>query len=109
MRPIRAWKAQALGKPTNKLVNGPINLDGNPANFTWGLRLTTPSELKVLKKMAKDERESQYEDAICETESIICDYWHGDLTGKQVSDEMSHIWGQFGEQGQHDKRKELLK
>ncbi|RHW51301.1 hypothetical protein DS831_04575 [Bombilactobacillus bombi] len=103
MRPIRDWKVQALGKPTDKLFNGPINLDGNPANFTWGLRLTTPSELKVLKKMANDERERQYEDAICETESIFYDYWQGDLTGSQVSDEISSLWAKFGKRGEHDK------
>ncbi|MCO6541578.1 MAG: hypothetical protein J6573_04665 [Lactobacillus sp.] len=103
MKPIRDWKVQALGKPTDKLVNGPINLDGNPANFTWGLRLTTPYDLKVLEKMTENERERQYEDAICETQIMLCDYWHGDLTGSQVSDEISSLWAKFGKRGEHDK------
>lgn len=113
MRPIRDWKVQSINQDNDMVVVKPnkwtkgclANLD----NFKYSARLTTPSELKVLKKMAKDEREKQYEDAICETESIICDYWQGDLTGKQVNDEISSLWAQFGEQGQHDKRKELLK
>ncbi|WP_147369745.1 hypothetical protein [Bombilactobacillus bombi] len=70
------------------------------------IRFTTAAELSELKKIAKDERESQYEDAICETESIICDYWQGDLTGKHVSNEISSLWAQFGKRGEHDKRED---
>ena len=88
MRPIREWKA---------------SMD------SMAIRFTTAAELSELKKMAKDERESQYEDAICETESILYDYWQGDLTGKQVNDEISSLWAQFGEQGQHDKENPFLK
>jgi hypothetical protein len=110
MKAIRNWKVQSINQDNNMVIvksnkwtkGGLAKLD----DFKYSARLTTPYELKVLKKMAEDERESQYEDAICETQSIICDYWQGDLTGSQVNDEISSLWAQFGEQGQHDKRED---
>ena len=106
MQTARDWKvrkkAQSLGKRMLKTINGPINLNGQPANFTWGIRFTTPEETAVLRKMLANDYEHQVEEAICETQGVIHDYWRHDLLAEEAERDISSIWAEFGKRGLHD-------